>query len=613
MQIKLNNKIKMNKGKVEVHESMEEDAIPDEFSDDDVIDDIGYEEVDEKFEPKESVASSRGAARYAQRFTKTNERDNPVRRQEQEYAHGEYSEMREAMESPGQGEQSESVITEVVENKVVYLDSDKEESSGRGSAKYIKQGSNERDKQIQEYLDIDKNEYVNKDEYQDQPQDEEEGLTEEQQREIDILEQRKKELIREKDELEEIISDLDAQLDQSSPVLDNARQSLNTLDLKDITELRSLKNPPLKVLQTTNAIMLILYREQTWKSFQKAVANPRNFISLLINYDLDNMPDEKIDELDDYIAKNGLTEIESIKTTSYSASNLASFIVNLKNYARIRQTLRPLFDRKKEAEEILTQKIVEIQKIEQSQQEIIHGKAIQDEDSEIRHAGLQTSFNGKKHIVHYEVEDGEGGNRLVTAEIDADEDSPVLDFENQYGNLDKHKNNELSANNESLYYISNEIKKKDQSRKFVLWETNEMRNNWDDKLLSQSKKEAALKSNSHYWTHEPNEKSVSVIDSRKHKGKPKDMPKVINLVDEFANVPKKDHYIHNVFLQSNLQDRLEDHKEKKKAPWSHNSYNKTEKEKNYMVEGRPLFEGKGNHVQNINSGRARIFYSSNVF
>jgi hypothetical protein len=148
------------------------------------------------------------------------------------------------------GNESESVITEIVENKIVYLDSEKDPQE-QSEEKLQNQRSSDREKQIQEYLDIDKADYVNTDEY-DGPQDEPVELTEEQQREYDELEARKQELLGEKKELEGIIDDLNTQLDVSQPAVDQARSALDQLSAGNITEMKSLARPPSKVEQVGN-------------------------------------------------------------------------------------------------------------------------------------------------------------------------------------------------------------------------------------------------------------------------------------------------------------------------------------------------------------------------
>lgn len=291
---------------------------------------------------------------------------------------------------------------------------------------------------------------------------------------------------------------------------------------------------------------------------------------------------------------------ENVEKTSRSASNVAKWLEGLIKYHENLKVIKPKIERKKEIQKLLTRTIVELHNL-------------QEEEANIRHAGLQTHFDGQdKHIVNYVLQDDEGKFRQVRDEIQVEIDNQP----NTNRNLDDYLAPEdgeepgrSNLQNESLYFISNEIKKKDQSKKFVLWEQTELRNHWDDKSTKYQTERAYERTNNHHWTHEPSNQSVSVIDSQKTKGKanPPNLPPETG--DSFATLPKKDRQLNNVFLQSQYQERIE----KKKAPWSHNALNKNQKAKKYDIQGRPLFEGLGNHVQNITAGRSRIFYSSNVF
>lgn len=393
---------------------------------------------------------------------------------------------------------------------------------------------------------------------------------------------------------------------------------MNCLDQQSIAELKSFSKPPSKIISVLQGVMILLQKKEDWQSIKKELADP-NFSKKLMAYDKDNIPDSTQEKLESHIQKNNLEDIDAIKSCSVPAANLATYVVSMNKYCQIVEKVKPKFDKKRDAKELLAQKIVEIQNIEKAQQDLISRELYQKE-SEIKHAGLQTNFDGKKHIIHYVIEDNDGKLNVVNGEVDP-EDENLRDSIRRRGayelgnylNADGNYGSNPNIDQESLLFISNEIKKKDQSKKFVLWETNELRNQWDDKMLPPTKAQAVQKTNSHQWTHEPNKYSVSVIDSKKTKGKAQKTPFIYEPGDSLASVPKKDHYLNNVFLQSHLQDRLEEQNQKQKAPWSHNTLNKNEKPKKYMVEGRPLFEGKGSHVQNINSGRSRIFYTSNVF
>jgi hypothetical protein len=181
------------------------------------------------------------------------------------HEHVNFEEHDQRDESYDPANQSESVITEIVENKIVYLDSDKDPDEEINAGDSYHQSS-DRNKQIQEYLDIDKEDYVNKDEYADGPQDE--PLSEEQQKEYDELEAKKQELSHEKLELEDIISDIERQLDGAMPMLDQANSATHTLAVKDIRELKSMSNPAESIKSVFEAVSILLGSGASFKNFK---------------------------------------------------------------------------------------------------------------------------------------------------------------------------------------------------------------------------------------------------------------------------------------------------------------------------------------------------------
>jgi hypothetical protein len=166
-----------------------------------------------------------------------------------------------------------------------------------------------------------------------------------------------------------------------------------------------------------------------------------------------------------------LTDIDSIKASSKAASNLAQYVINVQEYCNVMDSVRPKLNQKKEVELMLAKKIVEIQKIDQTQHEMFT-KGIESINNEIRHAGLQTTFNGKKHIVHYEMEDDDGKLNVINRELSFD---PQLGEEiktkgpSELGNYLYSQSNPNYGSNpnveqNSLFFLSNLISKNDQSK-----------------------------------------------------------------------------------------------------------------------------------------------------
>ena len=125
------------------------------------------------------------------------------------------------------------------------------------------------------------------------------------------------------------------------------------------------------------------------------------------------------------------------------------------------------------------------------------------------------------------IEDHGDGNRqlhafvvLPNGELVNEEDGNVL----TYGNSPIQERAEEGMSSPSkdhfadtdLHKISLEVKKKDQSRKLVLWEKNELRNHWEDNPIMAQKKANAIRSNGNRWDLPNKTLPQDVAPPRKH-------------------------------------------------------------------------------------------------
>lgn len=311
---------------------------------------------------------------------------------------------------------------------------------------------------------------------------------------------------------------------------------------------------------------------------------------------------------------------------------------------------------------------------EQKQQEISpsiehkegEGEGESHEGEVVRHAGLQTNFleGEMKHVLKYMLEGYEPEHAIV--EVDEDEIASPGEAYPDYGNSPIQENEEeqySTPNNDQVYsdaalddrmqlfQIANEVKKKDQSRKFVLWETSQMRNEWDNKLYPEMNRAISQKKLEHHWNNDIerqrdnpqtkakafdysnieeqnkpvhkskqwqayNESKIPLLsDHEKIRQRQKGTFKETG--DAFDQVPKKNHNINNIFQRSHLQEMLHQDKHIKKndIPYTHQSFQKKTDPRSSQFAGRPLWGNTpgSSHVQNVNAGRNRIFYSSNIF
>jgi len=280
-----------------------------------------------------------------------------------------------------------------------------------------------------------------------------------------------------------------------------------------------------------------------------------------------------------------------------------------------------------------------------------------EEKEEVKHAGLQTIFIDEKfqHILNYVVEGYEPEQAIIDVDPEEIEGqhqnfgaSPIQENEDEQYSTNNFNYPDLEDRNR-LYQLANEVKKRDQGRKFVLWETNEIRNNWEEKVYTGMKKSVSLAKLEHHWNNDierkvnsPKSKASAFdysnieeqnlpvvkpnrwydgIESRvpllsDHNASKKRMKsKRIEPGNSLKKVPRKNHALSNVFNQSDLQAQLETNKEQNKAPLTHKSLNKRGNQEKNLYAGRPIFGGNqpGSHIANGNAGRSRDFYSSFIF
>lgn len=186
---------------------------------------------------------------------------------------------------------------------------------------------------------------------------------------------------------------------------------------------------------------------------------------------------------------------------------------------------------------------------------------------------------------------------------------------------------------DDLLKISQEVKKKDQSRKMVLWEGNEMRAKWEDSRPLDRTVRAAQRTYGNKWDL-PNKTRPQDVASRAkvpahHENLTSKVPAItdfdrekswkktvrpLDKDDPLHAVPKTDRKLTNIFYQSTLQKQLQFGKNVNTdlPPTSHGSL---EKKQRSQMEGRPIFGAPSNRgfESNVNSGRSRMFYQSQVF
>lgn len=158
--------------------------------------------------------------------------------------------------------------------------------------------------------------------------------------ETEVLDKQKKivEYQGEKITLEEIEIGFKRELAQKDllvamPALDEATLALNSLNKKDLTEVRSYAKPPIKVEKVMESVMILLKKEPNWTTSKRELGDP-NFLDTLKNFDKNHIADKTLKRLAVYTSDSEL-EPNKVGIVSFACKSLMVWARAIENYAKI--------------------------------------------------------------------------------------------------------------------------------------------------------------------------------------------------------------------------------------------------------------------------------------
>jgi dynein heavy chain len=83
------------------------------------------------------------------------------------------------------------------------------------------------------------------------------------------------------DAVSEMRADCQGKLDEAMPIYNKAIKALETLEKKDIVEMKSYTNPPEEIGLVISAVCLLRDRKENWDEGKKLMSNPGDFIAQL--------------------------------------------------------------------------------------------------------------------------------------------------------------------------------------------------------------------------------------------------------------------------------------------------------------------------------------------
>ncbi|XP_006863561.1 PREDICTED: dynein heavy chain 2, axonemal [Chrysochloris asiatica] len=128
-------------------------------------------------------------------------------------------------------------------------------------------------------------------------------------------------------------------LKEALPALEEAMRALESLNKKDIGEIKSYGRPPTQVEIVMQAVMILRGNEPTWAEAKRQLGE-QNFIKSLINFDKDNISDKVLKKIGAYCAQPDF-QPDIIGRVSLAAKSLCMWVRAMELYGRLYRVVEP--------------------------------------------------------------------------------------------------------------------------------------------------------------------------------------------------------------------------------------------------------------------------------
>ena len=140
-------------------------------------------------------------------------------------------------------------------------------------------------------------------------------------------------------EVAEVQADAQRDLDVAMPALHNALKALDSLDKKDITEVKSFAKPPPAVQTVMEAVCILLGSKPDWDSSKRLLGNAQ-FMQNLKDYDKDNIPPKMVKQVQKY-TKQEIMAVDNVKKVSKAATSLCMWVHAMVIYSKVAKEVEP--------------------------------------------------------------------------------------------------------------------------------------------------------------------------------------------------------------------------------------------------------------------------------
>ncbi|XP_015248307.1 PREDICTED: dynein heavy chain 9, axonemal [Cyprinodon variegatus] len=140
--------------------------------------------------------------------------------------------------------------------------------------------------------------------------------------------------------------DCEEDLAKAEPALQAAQDALNTLNKKNLTELKSFGSPVAAVTNVTAAVMVLtaprgkVPRDRSWKAAKVMMAKVDTFLDSLINFKKENIPEACLKAIQPYL-QDPEFQPHLVASKSSAAAGLCSWVINIVRYYEVYCDVEP--------------------------------------------------------------------------------------------------------------------------------------------------------------------------------------------------------------------------------------------------------------------------------
>uniref|UniRef100_A0A182SYH4 Dynein heavy chain coiled coil stalk domain-containing protein n=1 Tax=Anopheles maculatus TaxID=74869 RepID=A0A182SYH4_9DIPT len=145
-----------------------------------------------------------------------------------------------------------------------------------------------------------------------------------------------------------------ADLQRAMPALNAAVAALDSLNKKDMNEIKSYSRPPTRVELVMEAVMILLGKEPTWVESKRQLGEQK-FLDTLKGFDRNNITERTLKTIGAYV-RNPDLEPDKVGTVSKAAKSLMLWVRAIENYGKVYKFVGPKIRKMEEANASLLEK-----------------------------------------------------------------------------------------------------------------------------------------------------------------------------------------------------------------------------------------------------------------